>query len=97
MSVYSEAAENFAKDLEEEFGSDYTIEQLLRFQCQDLGLISPSRLNDYGIRKEFLKLLKDQEGKARKEKLSRMGVQKHLATIHNRSWQGIYLLTCDCK
>ena len=97
MSIYSEAAENFAKDLEEELGSNYTIEELLRFQCKDLGLISPSRLNDYGIQKEFSKLLKEQKGKPKGVKLSRMGVQKHLATIHNRGFEGIYLLTRYCK
>ena len=50
-----DTAEKFAKELENEFGSEYNLEELLKFQSQ-VGLITPKGLGDYDIRNEFIEL-----------------------------------------
>ncbi len=93
MSIYEETAINFAKDLEERFGKGYTLEDLLKFQAQEVGLITGKTLSDYSIKNEFKKTLSEQEDK--NKKLSRRKICIDIATRHNRSYEGIYALTRD--
>jgi hypothetical protein len=92
MGIYEETAVNLAKDLEEEFGKDYTLEQLLRFQAQEVGLITSKTLNDYSIQKEFEKIWLAQKDLPKKDRISNNKICIDIATRHNRSWQGIYIL-----
>lgn len=95
MGVYEEIANDFAKDLENEFGGDYTLEQLLRFQAQRAGLITVKSMGDYLIKKEFNKILAAQQKLPVKDRLSQRKICIDIATRNNRSYEGIYLLIKD--
>lgn len=95
MGVYEEIAADFAKDLDIEFGGDYTLEQLLRFQAQNAGLITVKSMGDYLIKKEFNRIFSEQKGLPVKDRLSQRKICIDIATRNNRSYQGIYLLIRD--
>ncbi len=97
MGIYEETAVNFAKDLEEEFGKDYTLEQLLRFQAQEVGLITSKTLNDYSIQKEFEKIWLGQKDLPKKERVSMRKICMNISIRDNRSYEGIYLLARPVK
>ncbi len=92
MSIYNDIALSFAQDLEERYGKDYTLEDLLRFQAES-ELITPKTISDYAIKKEYLKILGEQDLKPKEDRISKRAICIQIATKNNRSYEGIYLLT----
>lgn len=97
MGVYEEMADEFAKDLEEKFGKKYTLQDILRFQGQVVGLITPKTIANYQIQKEFVRELKKQPDRPKKERLSRRGIAVEMSIRYNMSYENMYILTRYAK
>jgi len=87
--MYKEAAEKFAKELEEELGSDYTVEELLRYQTK-MGLITPSLLDDYNIKNQFEERQEAQKHLPLKQRKSNTKIADDLAAENNCSLSRIF-------
>ncbi|RKY66118.1 MAG: hypothetical protein DRP97_08380 [Candidatus Latescibacterota bacterium] len=92
--MYEEAAEIFLKQVRDELGEDYTMEQLLRFQM-DMELITPKTTGDYLLKEEFREILAAQKDKPKKEQLSRRKINDDIAARHNMAYSSVYNLTRD--
>jgi len=90
--MYEEAADNFAKELEDQLGKDYTVEDLLRFQM-DLGLITPKTTNDYNVKKKIVRMRSEQKTKPENERLSNQQINDEIACSMNVSYSTVYNMT----
>lgn len=91
---FEELAVNLEKGIKDSLGEDYTTEDLVKFM-RDEYLIGPKGLNDYTIRQKFTKMLSDQEGLDKKDKMSRRQINDHIAATDNSSYSRVYFLTKD--
>jgi len=91
---FEELAVNLEKGIKNSLGEDYTMEDLVKFM-RDEYLIGPKGLNDYTIRQKFTKMLSDQEGLDKKDKMSRRQINDHIAATDNSSYSRVYFLTKD--
>jgi len=91
---FEELAGDLDKGIKDSLGDDYTTEDLVRFM-RDEYLIGPKGLNDYAIRQKFTKILLEQEGLDKKDKMSRRQINDHIAATDNSSYSRVYFLTKD--
>ena len=94
MQKINGIAVNLEKGIKNSLGEDYTTEDLVKFM-RDEYLIGPKGLNDYTIRQKFTKMLSDQEGLDKKDKMSRRQINDHIAATDNSSYSRVYFLTKD--
>ena len=87
--MYEDMAEDFAKDLEAKLGTDYTIEDLLRFQV-DIGLITPTSTGDYNVKKKIKKMREDQKSLPEQERMTNRQINDHIASTMNVSYSTVY-------
>ena len=90
--MYEEAADNFAKDLENKLGKDYTVEDLLRYQM-DIGLITPKTTSDYNVKKKIVQMREAQKGLPHKERLTNRQINDEIACSMNVSYSTVYNMT----
>jgi hypothetical protein len=91
---FEELAINLDNGIKDSLGEDYTTKDLIKFM-RDEYLIGPKGLNDYTIRQKFSKILSEQEGLDKKDKMSRRQINDHIAATDNSSYSRVYFLTKD--
>lgn len=90
--MYEEAAQNFAEELENKLGKDYSVEDLLRFQM-DVGLITPKTTGDYNVKKKIAQMREDQKNLPEDERISNRQINEEIAGSMNLSYTTVYNLT----
>lgn len=92
--MYEDMATSFAKQVEIELGSDYSMEELLRYQMKR-ELITPKTAGDYILREEFTLINEAQVDLPKKEQLSRRKINDDIAARNNIAYSTVYALTRD--
>ncbi len=92
--IYEEAAEKFASELEVEFGDDYSVEDVLRYQTQ-IGMLTPNGLGKYNLKNEFEEIRDLQKDLPKKERKSNNKIQNDLAAKYNCSLSYVFKETWD--
>ena len=87
--MYEKAAAQFAIDVKNELGEDYSFKELLKFQM-DIGILSSKGLDAYNLRSEFTERKEAQALLPKKERQGLTSISNDMAVENNCSYSHMY-------
>lgn len=92
--MYKEAADSFAKEVEENLGSDYDFIDLLKYQM-NIGMLAPKGLCEYNLRNDFIERRHAQVDLPKKEKKTNRQLTDDMAAENNCSFSRMFGIVRD--